>query len=122
MTRTMRRTSRFLGGAAVTTAATALLLSTLSGTANAAAGGVILVQQLNAHGILVCAQNYVNGTEPETIHDATCSGAAYASIISTATLNPITVHTDYVTYTFNGLYVTPIGPSGLDIDVPGGLL
>lgn len=122
MTRTTRRTRQFLGGAAITTAATALLLSTLSGTANAAVGGAILVQQLNSNLVPVCAQNYVNGIAPQTIHDPTCVGAAYVSITSTATLHPITIHTDYVTYTFNGLYITPIGPHGLDIDVPGGLL
>jgi hypothetical protein len=93
----------------------------LSGTANAAVGA-ILVQQLNANLIPVCTQNYVTGTAPQTIHDPTCAGAAYASITSTATLHPITVHTDYATWTFNGLYVIPIGPHGLDIDVPGGLL
>jgi hypothetical protein len=118
MTRTMRRTSQLLGGAAVTTA---LLLSTLSGTANAAVGGVILVQQLNSSLGLVCTQNYVGKLASETIHDPTCADAAYAAITSTATLHPITVHTDYVTYTFNGLYVTPLGPHGLDIDAPGGV-
>lgn len=121
MTRTIRRTSQFAGAAAITTAATALLLSTLSGTANAAVGGVILVQQLNANLIPVCAQNYATGIAAETIHDPTCADAAYASITSTATLHPITVHTDYVTYTFNGLYVTQLGPTGLDIDAPGGV-
>jgi hypothetical protein len=88
MSRTMRRTSQFLGGAAITTAATALLLSTLSGTANAAVGA-ILVQQLNASLVPVCAQNYVVGTAPQTIHDATCAGAVYASFTGSTPLSVV---------------------------------
>ena len=114
---------RFLGGAAVTTAATALLLSTLSGTANAAVGSVNVVQ-LDASGtITVCVNGYVavNLYVPQTIHVPTCAGAALASVAIT-TINPITVRSGTVFVTVsNGVYVMPIGPTGIDIDLPPGL-
>ncbi|MGH3777997.1 MAG: hypothetical protein ACRDRR_20070 [Pseudonocardiaceae bacterium] len=113
---------RYLGGAAITAAATALLFSTLTaGTANAAVGA-ITVQQLNANLIPVCAQNYVvaNLTAPKTIHDPTCAGAVMAAI-TTTTAQPITVRTDYAVLTMLATSVTPIGPNGINIDVPAGL-
>lgn len=113
---------RFLGGVGITAVLTMLLfLSVLTGTANAAVG-TIVVKQLNAIGIPVCAKNHFvnNQTAPQTIHDATCAGAVLVSITST-TVQPITVRTDYATVRMLGLLVTPIGPNGVHIDVPAGL-
>jgi hypothetical protein len=114
---------RFLGGAAITTAATALLLSTLSGTANAAVGTVNVAQVFTSDSIPVCVQDYVaaNPYERKTIHDPTCTGATLA-LITIATVNPITVHSGTVFVSAsNGVYLIPIGPSGIDIDFPPGL-
>jgi hypothetical protein len=83
---------RFLGRTAITTAATALLLSTLSGTANAAVGTVNVAQVFTNDSIPVCVQD------------------------------PITVRSGIIFVTAsNGVYLIPIGSSDIDIDLPPGL-
>ena len=114
---------RFLGGAAITAAATALLLSALSGTASAAVGNVNVAQVATGGAPAVCAQVYVaaNLIAPKTLHVPTCSGATLAEI-TIATVNPITVRSGTVFVTAsNGVYVIPIGSSGIDIELPAGL-
>lgn len=112
---------RFLGGVAIAAVATTLSLSVLTGTASAAVGN-ITVSQLNAIGLPVCTQTHVvaNLTAPQTIHASTCAGATLVAI-NTTTVQPITVRTDYATVRMLTLFITPIGPRGVDIDVPAGL-
>lgn len=114
---------RLFGCAAMVTAAIALLLSILTGTANAGTAN-ITVSHLNASfiPILGCTMNYTVVAAGLTIDDPVCPGASYVAINAVPALSGITIHNgNNFTTTTNGLVIQPIyGP--IEIVVPPGLV
>jgi hypothetical protein len=114
---------RLFGCTAMVTAAIALLLSTLTGTANAGTA-VITVSHLNALfvPILGCTANYAVVAAGLTIDDPVCPGASYVAINALPALSDVTIYNgNNLTAQTNGLVIQPIyGP--IKIVVPPGLV